>query len=110
MAGRAPRREIRILQRRPSPALVEIDLLNTGEAEVPLPSPVDLSWDSEPLIAADGLYGYRLLPTGPREARLESPEPIRESIRVLRPGERRTIAWLRFKNPLEVRVEIPSSP
>lgn len=106
MAGRAPRREVRTAVRRPGPALVEIDLLNTGEAEVPLPSPVDLRWDSDRLIAADGLSGYRLLASGPRAARLESPEPLRG----LRPGERRTIAWLRFQQPAEVHVEIPPSP
>ena len=106
MAGRAPRREVRAVLRRPGPALVELDLLNTGEAEVPLPSPVDLSWDSGNLIAADGLFGYRLLPSGPRAARLESPAPFR----ALRPGERRTIAWLRFQGSTEVRVEIPPSP
>jgi hypothetical protein len=106
MAGRAPRREIRTALRRPSPALVEIDLLNTGEAEVPLPSPVRLRWESDTLIAADGLTGYRLLQPGPREARLVGPR----SIRPLQPGERRTIAWLRFTDPMEVHVEIPSSP
>ena len=106
MAGRAPRREVRTALRRPDPALVEIELLNTGETEVPLPSPVDLRWKSDTLIAADGLLGYRLLASGPREARLESPEPVRG----LRPGERRTIAWLRFRAPTEVHVEIPASP
>lgn len=106
MAGRTPRREVRTGIRRPSPALVEIDLLNTGEAEVPLPSPIRLHWESDTLIAADGLTGYRLLPPGPREARLVGPQPIR----TLRPGERRTIAWLRFTGPMDVRVEIPSSP
>ncbi|HWN42994.1 MAG TPA: DUF3142 domain-containing protein, partial [Thermoanaerobaculia bacterium] len=106
MAGRVPRREIRTAFRRPSPALVEIDILNIGEAEVPLPSPVDLRWDSDTLIAADALFGYRLRRSGPREARLESPEPIR----ALRPGDRRTIAWLRFKDFPEVHVEISLSP
>ena len=106
MAGRAPRREVGTLLRRPSPALVEIDLLNTGEAEVALPSPVDLRWASDTLIAADGLFGYRLLRSGPRAARLESPAPFR----ALRPGELRTIAWLRFEVPVEVHVEIPPSP
>jgi hypothetical protein len=105
-AGRAPRREVRTALRHPDPALVEIDLLNTGEAEVPLPSPVDLRWKSDTLITGDGLLGYRLLASGPREARLESPEPVRG----LRPGERRTIAWLRFRAPTEVHVEIPASP
>ena len=103
MTGRAPRREIRTALRRPNPALVEIDLLNTGEAEVPLPSPVDLRWDSDTLLAADSLFGYRLLQSGPRAARLESPEPTRG----LRPGERRTIAWFRFQGSTEVHVEIP---
>ncbi|HEX5720731.1 MAG TPA: DUF3142 domain-containing protein [Thermoanaerobaculia bacterium] len=103
MTGRAPRREIRTALRRPNPALVEIDLLNTGEAEVLPPSRVDLRWDSDTLIAADALFGYRLLRSGPREARLENPE----SIRAVRPGERRTIAWLRFKDFPEVHVEIP---
>jgi len=102
IAGRAPRREIRAALRHPSPALVEIDLLNTGEAEIPLPSPVDLRWDSDTLLAADGLLGYRLLRPGPRAARLESPGQ-----RALRPGERRTIAWLRFQGSTEVHVEIP---
>ncbi|MEA2559410.1 MAG: hypothetical protein QOH06_914 [Acidobacteriota bacterium] len=106
MAGRVPRREIRTALRHPSPALAEIDLLNTGEAEVPLPSPVDLRWDSDTLIAADGLFGYRLLRSGPREARLESPK----SSRALRPGQRQTIAWLRFQEPAEVHIEIPSTP
>jgi hypothetical protein len=106
MAGRAPRREVRTLLRGPDRALVEIDLVNTGEAEVPLPSPVDLRWESDTLIAADGLFGYRLLASGPRAARLESPAPVRG----LRPGERRAIAWLRFHEPTEVHVEIPASP
>jgi hypothetical protein len=112
MAGRAPRRELFTVLGRSSssPELVEIDLLNTGEAEVLPPSRVDLRWESDTLIAADALFGYRLLRSGPREARLERPEPIRESIRGVRPGERRTIAWLRFKDFSEVRVEIPSSP
>ena len=106
MAGRVPRHEVRTALRRPSPALVEIDLFNAGEAEVPLPSPIRLRWESDSLIAADGLTGYRLLPPGPREARLVGPKPLRS----LRPGERRTIAWLRFTGPMEVHVEIPSSP
>jgi len=105
MAGRAPRREIRTSLRRPDPALVEIDLVNSGEAEVLLPSPVHIRWDSDNLIVADGLTGYRLLRAGPREIRMEGPDPIRS----LRPGERRTIAWLRFRGPAEVHVEIPSS-
>ena len=102
MAGRAPRREVRTALRRPEAALVEIDLLNTGEAEVPLPSPVGLRWSSDTLLAADGLSGYRLLRPGSREARLEGAEP-----RTLRPGERRTIAWLRFQGAAEVHVDIP---
>jgi hypothetical protein len=106
MAGRVPRASVRAEIREPKPLLHEIDVVNTGEAEVPIPSPLHIRWDSDTLMAADAIAGTRLFPSGPREARLEAPD----TVRALRPGERRTVAWLRFTRPAEVHVEIPSLP
>jgi hypothetical protein len=106
MAGRVPRAAVRAEIREPKPLLHEIDLVNNGEAEIPLPSPLHIRWDSDTLMAADAIAGTRLFRSGPREARLEAPV----NLRPLRPGERRTVAWLRFTRPAEVHVEIPSLP
>ncbi|MES1241573.1 MAG: DUF3142 domain-containing protein [Acidobacteriota bacterium] len=106
MSGRAPRAEVRAEIREPKPLLQEIDLVNAGESEVRLPSPLHIRWDSDSLMAADAIAGTRLFRGGPREARLEAPDTLRP----LRPGERRTVAWLRFTRPAEVHVEIPSLP
>jgi hypothetical protein len=92
--------------REPRPLLHEIDLVNTGESEIPLPSPLHIRWDSDTLMAADAIAGTRLFRSGPSEARLEAPA----NLRPLRPGERRTVAWLRLKRPAEVHVEIPVFP
>lgn len=104
MTGRVPRTGMRAEIREPKPLLHEIDLVNTGEADAALTSPLHIRWDSDTLMAADAIAGTRLFRTGPREARLEAPATIRP----LRPGERRTVAWLRFTRPAEVHVEIPS--
>jgi hypothetical protein len=106
MAGRVPRAGVRAEIREPRPLLHEIDVVNIGEAEVPIPSPLHIRWDSDTLMAADAIAGTRLFRSGPREARLEAPATVRP----LRPGERRTVAWLRFTRPAEVHVEIPSLP
>jgi hypothetical protein len=105
MAGRAPRPEPRIARREPAPGLVEVDLINDGEADAPWPAAVRMRWEGKHLLAADALAGYRALPAGPGELQIE-----RSGDRLLRPGERRVIAWLRFSSPTEVRFEVPTPP
>lgn len=107
MAGRAPRSELRTEIQNLRPGLAEILLVNRGETALPWPSPLHIRWGSDTLIAADAIAGYRLLRTGPREARLER---LPDAVRALRPGERRIVAWLRFQGTAEVHVEIPSLP
>ncbi|HEX9943168.1 MAG TPA: DUF3142 domain-containing protein [Thermoanaerobaculia bacterium] len=102
MTGRAPRAELRAVSRHPEPGLVEVDLLNAGEAEAAWPSPVRIRWDGEAPSAADGLAVYQIGSADRSEVRLK-----RSGAGRLRPGERRTIAWLRFATPTEVRVELP---
>ncbi len=102
MTGRAPRTELRTLQREPEPGLVQIDLQNAGEAAVPWPAAVRIRWRGKAPIAADGLAVYRLVPAKDGEIRLEG-----SGAGLLRPGERRPIAWLRFAARTEVEVELP---
>jgi hypothetical protein len=105
MAGRAPRRELRAETRAPEPGLVEIDLANTGETDAAGPSPIDIRWTGAPLLAADGLAGYRLTREGERQIRLRRSTTAWD--RPLRPGERRQVGWLRFAGEARVAVALP---
>jgi len=107
MAGRAPQGQVRAVPRKPEPRLVEIDLVNEGEVEAPWPATIQVRWRDDSFLAADGLAGYRLRREGARGVRIE--RPGRTQGAALRPGERRVVAWLRFKAPTEVQIE-PSRP
>lgn len=99
-SGRPPRRDLQIRPRSPEPGLVEIDLTNAGEAEAGWPFRVELEWGSGTLLASDGLAGYRIVRTGPRALYLE--RQISPWDRLLLPGDRRTVAWLRFDGDVDV--------
>ena len=103
-AGRPPRRALQALTRAAGPGLVEIELVNTGEAETGWPVRVDLSWRDGDLLAADGLAGYQLLRTGPRTLRLERSTTPWD--RPLRPGERRQVGWVRLEKAVEVKAAL----
>lgn len=101
MAGRPPRHGLLATVRTPESGLAEIDLNATGEAaEIPPPG-IQVRWSAGTLLAADGLAGYRVR-IEPGGARLRSGSRGRS----LAPGERRTVAWLRFEAPTEIHVEI----
>jgi hypothetical protein len=101
MAGRVPRIDVRAAIRKPEPELVEVDVANLGEADAPRPSPVRIRWQGEAPIAMDGLTVYRIVSRSGSEMTL-----VRSGAGFLRPGARLPIAWLRFKNPTEVQVEL----
>jgi hypothetical protein len=86
---------------------MEIDLVSLGEADAPWPSPVDIRWTGAPLLAADGLAGYRLTREGERQIRLRRSATAWD--RPLRPGERRQVGWLRFAGAADVEVILPPS-
>jgi hypothetical protein len=103
MAGRVPRGGVRVAVRAPEPGLVEIDLINPAEGETAEPSPISIGWRNGALLAMDGLAGYQAMRVQ-GAVHLEHRQPGR-----LRPGERRTIAWLRFAAPTEIHVELPKA-
>jgi hypothetical protein len=104
VSGRIPKALVRCALRRPDPALVEIELLNSGEADGPFPSSVALSWNEGTLLAADGLGGYRVERVSHSSAQLTNARDAAPGL--LRPGDRRTIAWLRFDRSTEVDLEM----
>jgi hypothetical protein len=86
---------------------VEIDLVNGGSAESPWPPTIQVRWRDDTFIAADALAGYSLGRDGAREVRLgRKGGGSNARDRALRPGDRRAVAWLRFKVPTEVQVEL----
>lgn len=105
-AGQAPHRALRIDRRSPEPGLVEIELRGAGEAEVRGPGRLRVRWIGDAFLAGDGVGGYRARRTGQREVVLERGADSAP----LRPGDRRTVAWLRFAVPTEIEIEPTASP
>jgi uncharacterized protein DUF3142 len=101
MAGRAPRSQLHAAIREPEPKLVEVDLVNAGETDVPWPAAVRLRWQGGPPSAADGLAVYKIV-----KADRGGIDLAGSATGLLRPGERRTIAWVRFATRTEVQVEL----
>ena len=95
--GRAPRHRLEVHRRETAPGLVDVELVNTGEADAGWPPSVEFRWGEGELVAADGLAGYRVLRDGPGRLRFERDTSPWD--RPLRPGERRTIGWLRAVVP-----------
>ncbi len=93
-AGRAPRHDLQVIHRQSEPGLLEIDLLNRGEAEEGWPVRIEVAWPEGDVLAADGLAGYQVLRTGPRSLRLERSATPWD--RPLGPGARRTVGWVRL--------------
>jgi len=103
-AGRLPRRDLQVQPRASEAGLVEIDLVNAGEADAGWPVIVKLSWTEGDLVTVDGLAGYQVLRTGPREIRLERSTTPWD--RPIRPGERRRVGWVRLAGAVEVRMSL----
>jgi hypothetical protein len=104
IAGRVPRPETRVEVVRPEPELADIFLVNAGETGISSPVCVDVTWQQGDLLAADGLRGCTAQSTSPTGARLRLADP--EGLAPLAPGERRHIAWLRFRYKAEVNASV----
>ncbi|MBI2876616.1 MAG: DUF3142 domain-containing protein [Candidatus Tectomicrobia bacterium] len=109
MAGRAPRGALQAEARRPQPGLVEIDLVNAGNADRPLQVVVSLRWREARLVAGDALQGFEWIDAGPTEVRLHPTTNL--ALVRLGPGQRRMIGWLRLSENAEVKVDVsPANP
>ncbi len=104
MTGEAPRARMTVASRSPQPGLVEIELLNDGEADAPAAPRIAVAWPSETLAAADAVNGFTLARSGAGRGvfRCADPAPV------LSPGERLAVGWLRLTTNAEVHCEIAS--
>jgi hypothetical protein len=103
MAGQAPGGRLRADARRPRPGLVEIDLVNDGNADHSGPVGVTVRWSGARRVAGDALGGVVLVEEGPGLAVFRSAGAVR-----LEPGGRRVLGWLRLDVEVEVHAELES--
>jgi hypothetical protein len=105
MEGREPLDRLEIATEGES--TVDINVINSGEADQQLSRSVVIEWDEANLVSSDALPGW-IVRTGAREAEFTptGDPPLR-----LLPGERRGIGWLRYdRTPrLEPRVDSRSA-
>jgi len=83
--------------------LVEINLVNDGEAEISSRPVVEIRWQKGRLVAADGLRDFEVVDAGPNTLQLRAKSTITHSR--LTPGERQAMGWLRFNEEVEVQIE-----
>ena len=99
MAGQTPRANLVISQQRPEPGLVELLMLNTGDADAHEPLALVIRWQSGHLLAADALGGFDKHADG-TDGICFTGTPH------LMPGQTRTIGWLRFRERQEKDLAI----
>ena len=97
MRGETPQPHTQARSQRPSPALIELLIENTGNADDREPRLLTVAWASGTLVASDALGGFVKQSQGKNEI-------IFKGTPHLRPGERKMVAWLRFDGQEEVIV------
>ena len=104
IAGKLPRPAVRAEARRPESGLMEIDLINDGDADDTLRCVVNAECGVSPILAADALNGFELIHEQPAQVQFRGPpQSLRQR---LAPGERKTIGWLRMKEEKEIKVYV----
>ena len=87
--------------RKTEPGLVEVELVNTGDADAAAIA-VEVRWSHGRLLAADALRGFRIDRERAGSLRLA---PLRRSaLDRVAPGGTRPLGWFRFDADTEVEV------
>ena len=94
MQARTPTSHWELVHRWKNPGLAEFILTNDGEVDIPIQPSARVRWQNARLVAGDGWNGYDLAETGANEAELKRNKSVPG--RPLRPGESRSIGWIRF--------------
>jgi hypothetical protein len=102
MNGHSPRSDLKLEVRRPKTGLLELDLLNAGTGEHRSNCGISVSWNAARLIACDGLDGFEAGENGFSSLTFSN----RGAVKVIGPGERRMIGWLRLDHETEVKVAL----
>ncbi len=105
MAGRTPKPDLRAEVRKPEPGLVEIDLVNGGEADAAIGVTVTTTWTGAPPLAADAVNGFELATSAAGRVTFHCRDDNSGDLR-LPPGERITIGWIRLDTDKEVRTHV----
>lgn len=104
MAGRTPRGKLHVETVRPEPGLIELFLVNAGDADAALPAAVEASWPDAQLLAGDALTGFQLERGGPCEICFRRRSDA--ELQWLPPAERRMLGWLRLAVDTEVEAHV----
>lgn len=108
MRAEEPRGRIALQVVEAGPQLFDVVACNEGDADAPLPARVRVEWgDAARLLGADALAGVACARSAGSHAgfvRTASGQASR-----LRPGERRTLGWLRLDTHTEVTVHVEAT-
>ena len=102
--GESPQAELGVETRRVEQGLVEVDLCNTGSADAPMDVRVSLRWKGAAPIARDVIGEFAGGDAADNQWMLRPRANAMPAL--LRPGERRMIAWMRFNTNREVEAYV----
>ncbi len=110
LRGEIPAARVEIAVRWTEPGLAEIVAVNSGQTTEAPPPSVHLRWKrGARAVAADGLGGFRLeMREGTAQAIVRAAGVPADA--TLAPGQRTTLAWLRFSHEVSIDVSLPASP
>lgn len=101
MRGEVPRGRLVWAEGGPTNGLLDLALVNEGDAQVPVAA-ATLTWQGADLVAADGIAGWRVGRTQPGSVTLVPPDGDDS---LIFPGERREIGWMRLGGPAHISPE-----
>jgi hypothetical protein len=101
MAGRAPASQARTELNWAGPGLVQVRLLNEGEADLAPLVRIELRWEGNRLVAGDGLNGFELIEPDVHRVQFH---PKAAGGR-LPAGRELTAGWLRFDTVKQIDIQ-----